>query len=274
MKPLALSLSVDKKKNHWFGQSTRCLKILLRLEASQQQYYLPAILDDFLSLTPDLAALAASFAEGSVCANVRGRPAETFRDYSPPQDVEKKLATEEVFLAKGVLHETGTMTVPDIVSPPRHIPFSFQIQSCFENFESPQSILYTGSTRLRSDIEPQLPPMSLRTTLQLLPLEIQQLRFGLEWFRPRFTTTFLGLAPHVERRFFVECSRDEVSVWAEDAFSDESPPFSEEGYISHFSTALSKAGLFPNLEGTINELFEQHSETSFQYHDSSSESLS
>ncbi len=176
--------------------------------------------------------------------NMRGRPAETFGS-GVSEIQQSKTGREELFYSDGFLLTPPQRLAqhPDDVSELDREPFHFALHSEFHEYSSSGNAVHKLVPSGSGLLDPAVAHLGVRNISQLLPVHLQKVRFGLEWYKKKFFGNFLGQVPAVQSRLYVEVSERHIWVMSE-----------EEGLRNKADLPLAETSIFQALDHSLSEL--------------------
>ena len=145
-------------------------------------------------------------------SDLRGRPAETFSGKSPEIKRLEKLNHEELFFLKGGIYEPASLKNNyEDISELELLPISFQLLSHFETFQGSRHIVHQLSSKRSGILEQLNTPLSVHDVTRTIPLSVESLRFGFEFFRSRRFGSLLGRTPAIAKRLYFELDLERCS---------------------------------------------------------------
>ena len=178
-----------------------------------------------------------------VVNNFRGRPSETFTNSTSSQ--QERL--EEVFQGNARLLTDGTDAEQS----------HFSVHSRFLRYNDVGEIVHelipssSGALRILED------QLTIYRLTEALPLELESIRLGFEQYRKRFFGSIVGSLPRIQGRFYLEISKERISLFAEEERRGKSKemPMNEMGLLSALDRSLAETDMYTTFYHEIESSF-------------------
>jgi hypothetical protein len=175
-----------------------------------------------------------------------GKPLRDLKGREPASLPDPTQAGDELFFAAGTVY-TGTKSErPAAARDLLGEPFQLRALSKFVEFDGPNHIVYSPAVAL-SDGMPHLMGAEgyLRDIGSLVPLVLEKVRLGLEFFSGSFAGSMFGFSPAVTETVRVELEPGNASVLIDAVQkSAAEPPLARGGYFEKLSDLLRKSCSF------------------------------
>lgn len=209
------------------------------------------------SLVPSFEQIQHELRDGQAIwtiEDMRGRPSESFSN----KQVQDRLkpGEEELFFTNGVIFDTpATLDEYEKVST-EELPstaFSYRVSTRFDRFDGSRHIVHQFVPSGTSPVTSLMPPLSVSAICQCIPLRLDYIRVGIEFFKGRFFGAMLGSAPVIFNRFYLEISPERIQLKSKSELergNDKLSPKSRE-VLSAFDKALTETGLYAGFLSSL-----------------------
>lgn len=264
---LELSAELTKGRGLFFGDRSVAVQAKLTPKDDETNLFeipVASLTQLFLKFSPEMMsylslpryAPQAGRAVPLEISNVRGRPPAAFGLQSARPKLEQNC--EELFWGEGSIVHTDHRSTADerASSSEKDEPFHFRLLSRFDSFQGSQKIVHRvepQASRSLREVQHWLRPDRLA---RMLPLHLERVRFGSEFYRPRAITSLLGLTPMITGKFYLEISRKLIVLEAsQDHLNTMSGlPHDDRGILKAIDRALQEIGLFAGFYQRLAQL--------------------
>lgn len=115
------------------------------------------------------------------------------------------LGAEELFFVSGNIPVDLSATYPNALKE----PFSIGIYTNFDSFQDPHHIVHKSRTERSGSLPQDFPVDRIGRSV---PLHLERLRLGMEFFESRFMTNFFGFSPVVQQVLQLEADTKKVKL--------------------------------------------------------------
>ena len=212
----------------------------------------------------DLGSLAYYLLKDIDCSesvlNLRGRPSETFDIV--PEHLRQKKSEELVYLCGDKFELLETPTSADKLQKSR---WSYNLSTSFNSFEGSKAISHTISAGCKA-LPKECNKLKPKHYSMLLPICINEIRVGMEFFKPKFFGSSLGQTPSIFGKVYIEVSSTKISfIIRQEGISAKSVPISDHMITKNFDLALNKTNIHKNLTNSIKKVLESSSKGEIKY---------
>lgn len=185
--------------------------------------------------------------EAFFVSDFRGRPSEMFRLL--PEEVKKSNipnSGEEFCYLSGMEElDIPADEEPSNESEPEFKPFTCSLSSHFYSVTRDGHLVSQYLETSNWSIKGKVSLSPLKGAANFLPNLISEVRLGVEFFRPRFWGAYLGQAPKLDYRFYLEATPEQLYLQLEQAgLGSGELPLEEVGLLKALDQALEEHALY------------------------------